>query len=169
MTARARWATGYARRLISELGITEAPVKVEDIAARFGVVVSEEQFPEDVSGALHRGPDRTVIAVNKTHHEHRRRFTIAHELGHYFLHRDAPAYYDPKNQVGSHFRARVTGAEWDPKEVEANRFAAELLMPRKLVRDRVVASTELDAAKLAEEFNVSPEAMTYRLAELRFA
>lgn len=168
MTARARWATGYARRLITELGIDKAPVEVKDVAARYEVDVRVEAFPDNISGALHRGPERSVIAVNKAHAETRQRFTIAHELGHYFLHRDAPAFYDVQHQVGSHFRAKVTGATWDPKEIEANKFAAELLMPRKLVLARVRASAEVDAAKLAAEFKVSPEAMMYRLAELRF-
>jgi Zn-dependent peptidase ImmA (M78 family) len=168
MTARARWATGYARRVITELGIEAPPVKVEEIALHYGVEIKEEFFPDDISGALHRGPERAVIAVNKGHHAHRRRFTIAHELGHFLLHRDAPSYYDQKHQVGLHFRAKVTNTKWDPKEIEANRFAAELLMPRRLVLARVGDSVEVNAAKLAAEFNVSPEAMTYRLAELRF-
>ena len=168
MTARARWATGYARRVITQLNVKNPPVDVEEIARRYKVVIKDEAFPDDVSGALHRGAEGAVIAVNRAHHPHRRRFTIAHELGHFLLHQDAPAYYDPKNQVGLHFRAKVTGATWDPKEVEANKFAAELLMPRKLLEARVRASAEVDAAELAAEFNVSPEAMTYRLAELRF-
>jgi len=90
MTARARWATGYARRVITELGIEAPPVKVEAIALHYGVEIREEFFPDDISGALHRGLERAVIAVNKGHHAHRRRFTIAHELGHFLLHRDAP-------------------------------------------------------------------------------
>jgi len=168
MTARARWATGYARRVINELGISKAPVDVVNVAARFAVQIKEEMFPDDVSGALHRGPEHSVIAVNLAHPETRRRFTIAHELGHFFLHRDAPAHYDPQHLVGSHFRAKVTGTMWDAREIEANKFAAELLMPRKLVLACVRASAELDAANLAAKFRVSPEAMTYRLAELRF-
>jgi len=144
-------------------------VNVDDIARHFGVDVREEAFPDDISGALHRGPERAVIAVNSTHHQHRRRFTIAHELGHFLLHHDAPSYYDQAQQVGLHFRARVTGTTWDPKEVEANRFAAELLMPRRLLLARVGDSVGVDAAQLAAEFNVSTQAMTSRLAELRFA
>lgn len=169
MTARARWATGFARRVITELKIEGAPVPVDEIARRYRIEIRPEAFPDDISGALCRGPEGAVIAVNRAHHEHRRRFTIAHELGHFLLHQDAPAYYDAQHQVGLHFRAKATGAEWDPKEIEANKFAAELLMPRKLVLARVRASAEVDAAKLAAEFKVSPEAMTYRLAELRFS
>ncbi len=167
MSARGRFATGYARRLIKELDKAQAPVDVEGLAARYGVEIQPQEFPDDISGALHRGPDGAVIAVNEAHHEHRQRFTIAHELGHYFLHRDAPAFYDVDKLVGSHFRAKAAGATWDSKEIEANKFAAELLMPRKLLLERV-ASGDVDVVQLAKEFNVSTEAMTYRLAELRF-
>ena len=167
--ARVRWAAGYARRVISRLRLSTAPIDVKAIAKKYGVEVVEEAFPDDISGALSRGADHAVIAINKGHHENRQRFTIAHELGHYLLHGDSPAYYDQEHQVGLHFRAKVTGASWNAKEIEANRFAAELLMPRRLLLARVGDSAEVDAAKLAVEFQVSQEAMTYRLAELRFA
>lgn len=169
MIPRVRWATGYARRVISQLRIDAPPINLVAIARHYDVEIREQVFPDDISGALHRGPDQAVIAVNSAHHLHRRRFTIAHELGHFLLHPDAPAYYDQEQQVGLHFRARVTGTAWNPKEVEANRFAAELLMPRKLILARVRDSVAVDAAQLAAEFNVSTQAMTYRLADMRFA
>lgn len=166
--ARTRWAVGYARRLITKFRVVEPPVDVETIAKYLKLEVRRENFPDDVSGALTRAPERSVIAVNRNHHENRQRFTIAHELGHYLLHPDAPAYYDGKNQVGVHFRSAANGGGWDPKEIEANRFAAELLMPRRLILNRIsVSKTEVDASSLARVFDVSEEAMTYRLAGLR--
>ena len=164
-----RWATGSARRLISQFDLSKPPINVRELAARLKVDVQLKEFPDEVSGALYRGRERSVIAVNAGHVATRQRFTIAHELGHFMLHHDSPAHYDREKQVGVHFRAKATGAAWDSKEIEANRFAAELLMPRKLLIARVGDSAEFDAAQLAEEFEVSPEAMTYRLAELRFA
>ena len=164
-----RWATGSARRLISQYDLSKPPINVSELAARLGIKVQLENFPNDVSGALYRGKDKSVIAVNARHGESRQRFTIAHELGHFMLHHDSPAHYDQERQVGLHFRAKATGTAWDSKEIEANRFAAELLMPRKLLIARVGDSADFDAAQLAKEFEVSPEAMTYRLAELRFA
>ena len=76
--ARVRWATGYARRVISRFRFTTPPIDVKAIAKKYGVEVIEESFPDDISGALSRGPDHAVIAVNKGHHENRQRFTIAH-------------------------------------------------------------------------------------------
>jgi Zn-dependent peptidase ImmA (M78 family) len=133
------------------------------------VQVTFEEFPIDISGALFRGRDQVVIAANKTHHEHRQRFTIAHELGHYLLHPDSPAYYDREREIEMHFRARMAGTEWDPKETEANRFAAELLMPRRFLLQAISQGGDLDARSLSTLFEVSEQAMTYRLAELRLA
>jgi len=53
------------------------------------------------------------------------------------------------------------------KEVEANRFAAELLMPRRMIIDAIVRSGAAEASELARQFKVSEEAMTYRLADIR--
>ena len=165
--ARLRWATGYARRVISRARITAPPVNVQRIAEAYGVEVIEESFPDDISGALHRGREQSVIAVNKGHHENRQRFTIAHELGHYLLHADSPAYYDHEHQVGVHFRASTAAGNWDVKEVEANRFAAELLMPRRMIIEAIQRSGAAEASTLAKLFEVSEEAMTYRLADIR--
>ena len=153
--------------MITRVGITGPPIDVKEIAKRYGVEVREESFPDDISGALHRGREHAVIAVNKGHGENRQRFTIAHELAHYLLHADSPAYYDQEHQVGVHFRASRAAGNWDVKEVEANRFAAELLMPRRMIIDAIVRSGAAEASELARQFKVSEEAMTYRLADIR--
>ncbi len=167
--ARTRTSVGYARRLITRYRVLQPAVDVVDIARRLNIEVKFEEFPAGISGALYRGPERTIIAANQEHHEHRQRFTIAHELGHFFLHPDCPAYYDRENQVEMHFRAKIAGTVWDPRETEANRFAAELLMPRRLLVEAIRKAQDFNAASLAEVFNVSGQAMAFRLAELRFA
>ena len=164
-----RSSVGYARRLLTRCRVEKPPVDVEKMARGLGIDIQLQDFPDEVSGALFRGPDRVVIAANANHHRNRRRFTVAHELGHHLLHPDSPAYYDREHQIGMHLRARVAGMQWDSKEVEANRFAAELLMPRRLVLAAIGQAEITDAGSLAEIFEVSEQAMTYRLAELRFA
>jgi len=163
-----RSSVGYARRLLTRCRVEKPPVRVDQVARSLGIEVQLRDFPDEVSGALFRGPDHVVIAVNGKHHPNRRRFTIAHELGHHLLHPDSPAYYDREHQIGMHLRAKVAGTQWDSKEVEANRFAAELLMPRRLVLAAIGQTKIADASSLAELFEVSEQAMTYRLAELRF-
>jgi Zn-dependent peptidase ImmA (M78 family) len=165
--ARTRMAAGAARRLLTKLQIASPPVDVEGVARRLGIKVQEEEFPDTLSGALVRSDEgKAFIAVNKAHHRHRRRFSIAHELAHFVLHQDAAGYYDQKHKIGVHFRA-AKGGNWDAKEVEANRFAAELLMPRRMIIDAIVRSGEAEASALARQFDVSEEAMTYRLADIR--
>lgn len=85
----------------------------------------------------------------------RRRFTIAHEIGHWVCHRaDVPAGCTPQD----------AGASRDPREREANTFAASLLMPAGRVR--AAHAHEPDAARLATRFVVSAEAMAWRLYNL---
>lgn len=173
--ARTRLAAGAARRLLSRLGIQRPPVDVRAVAQSLGVGVKEEDFPDNISGVLVRSDLGVVIAINKHHHENRKRFSIAHECAHLILHPDSAAYYDPTHNIGVHFRAQHASDVWDPKEVEANRFAAELLMPRRMIIRAIQDSEategggvgEVSAAGLARQFEVSEEAMTYRLADLR--
>jgi hypothetical protein len=131
--------------------------------------------PRSVSGLLVSKGDSTVIAVQETDPSNRQRFTIAHEIGHYCLrhqfepgehvHVDRGHLITPRNS-----RSR-TGV--DPKEIEANQFAACLLMPSKLL-SRAIKEFKTDSlrdyhvARLAEEFKVSEQAMTIRLSTLGF-
>lgn len=96
----------------------------------------------------------------------RRRFTAAHELGHAVLHRDQLVWAD---------KSVLEAAEADdPKEREANRFAAELLMPEDVIRARAAELTQEYGAcprgvfeyRLAAELLVSREAVRYRLDHL---
>lgn len=87
----------------------------------------------------------------------RQRFTIAHELGHIALGHTAN---------GTRYRDDFSSAARDWAEIEANGFAAELLMPAEAVR-RVVRSGRFASIQaMAQLFNVSGTAMTYRLKNL---
>lgn len=166
-------AATKARRLMQRLGPPTAPVDVEAIARELGVRVEFQASDDDeLSGCIVSVPGGAVIGVNRDQARTRQRFTIAHELGHYVLHRRQLA--DVHLQRG--YRASQGD---DPTEIEANAFAAELLMPRALVeaslRDRGHGSG-LDAEsgdtdvirELAREFDVSEQAMTIRLVNLGY-
>lgn len=86
----------------------------------------------------------------------RGRFTMAHELGHVLLGHVRPG---TKPKRDNNFNAY---GDWD--EVDANSFAAELLMPETYVRRAVEQG--LGISELAEKFDVSPTAMRYRLQKL---
>lgn len=137
-----------------------APVDVKGIAEHFGIRVWELHDLAPNSGTIfvdpkHGGQSGYSIGVNASEGFRRKRFTIAHELGHFVLHR---------NDIGDGitddalYRSGLSSA----KEREANRFAADLLMPQHLIM-RVLHQGNHDVASLANLFAVSEAAMRIRL------
>ena len=130
------------------------------------------KLPENVSGVIGFFPEETeanfVILINKEKSATRQQFTIAHELGHYFLHKDeikTELFVDEENvldRAGMLYRRdEVTSTKL---ETEANNFADSLIMPSELVRK---AWEKLhDVEDCAQVFNVSVEAMSIRLSRL---
>jgi Zn-dependent peptidase ImmA (M78 family) len=113
-----------------------------------------------------RAPHGVLIAVNARHHPNRQRFTIAHELGHLYLHQDQPGMF--VDDVIVDFR--VDSANPDPKELEANTFAANLLMPSDLLRadlrlQPVDPFDEESVLQMARRYGVSQQALTIRLVQ----
>ncbi len=104
--------------------------------------------------------DNKRIVLNASDGATRKRFTIAHEIGHITLHR-AELESDP--DLGVMRRQALGEANADPREREANYFAACLLMPANLVRRYY---NKLSQADLATLFLVSEEAMSHRLDSL---
>jgi len=158
-----------AIELLQDLGFDEVlPVPIEDVARRLGAAIDYEPYEGEVSGMLYRSDGHTLIGVNSRHAKTRQRFTIAHEIGHLHMHKGTPMFIDRFVRVN-----RRDGVS-NRQEVEANSFAAELLMPRKLVArevDRVLSKRRSisppDLAMiLAQSFGVSTEAMQYRLTNL---
>lgn len=111
------------------------------------------------------------MVVNEEHHRHRQRFTIAHEIGHHRLH-DADAYLDGTATLRLRDATSATGT--DREEREANAFAAALLMPADWVHDhfmdivtaRRLVDEDTIVARLAHQFDVSEQAMRFRLVNL---
>lgn len=95
-----------ARQLLDKIGWAEPPVDPARIAEEIlGVVVVEVDMPPDMSGMLVREPARVVIGVNEGHSGPRQRFTIAHELGHFHLHKGRSVIID--SDVRVNFRDHV--------------------------------------------------------------
>lgn len=135
----------------------EAPIKVFDLARALGLeVYRTSKLPKDVSGCIHKEENGSyVIFTNKNHHINRRRFTAAHEIAHYILHRDL--IEDGMIVDDTLYRSRLSG----PLEKEANRYAARLLMPRHLIL-KVIREGVDSIAELADKFRVSEAAMSIR-------
>lgn len=162
-----------AERIISRLGINTAPVDVCKIASDLGLAVVTENLGSDVSALLVTDGKSSVIGVHGQHAPTRQRFSIAHEIGHFVLrHQFQPGehvHVDSGRYVSE--RGLKASAGVDPKEIEANQFAASLLMPAKLVRAHVSRFgkgplLEDELKELAHEFVVSEQAMTIRLTTL---
>jgi Zn-dependent peptidase ImmA (M78 family) len=141
-----------------------APVDVSALAERIGVPVFVKPLPKNISGMITRTPSGYEITVNATDVPTRRRFTIAHELGHYLLHRELIGNGIDDDRG---YRSAVSGSYNNTKigtreETEANKFASNLLMPDHLIeRLRTEGVTTPEA--LASALDVSVKAMRVRL------
>ena len=163
-----------AEDLLQELGMTTTPVPVELVAQHLGARVHYQPFDSsDVSGMLFREEGKPpIVGVNASNHPLRQRFTIAHEVAHLVLHPGKPLILD--RQVRVNFRDATSSTATDEQEIQANAFAAALLMPKFLVLDLLHHHLERDAQvsdvgiveRLAGDFQVSKQAMEYRLANL---
>lgn len=141
----------------------------EAIAKKIGVNVLYENLEDEISGVLVVKDDTPVIFVNSTHHSNRQRFTIAHELGHHILHKPTGVHVDKGFTLA--FRSPKSSTGEDLQEIEANQFAAELLMPREgiekyLAKYGVKEIRDFVVEELATFFEVSQQAMTIRLNAL---
>lgn len=145
-----------ANELLEQAGIVQPWVDVKSIAERCGARVLARSFPDSLSGLLMEMNPGAVIGVNSGHVDARQRFSIAHELGHHLLKHAERFHIDVSE--GDFPDADYTS------ERAANEFAAELLMPRRML----VAAFDADSdpARLAETFKVSQLAMGYRLVNL---
>lgn len=112
---------------------------------------------------------RFVVAINSSKAINRQYFTTAHELGHYFLHKDiiekeGVLISQAENIDGDYALYRLDDSEYSEIETEANYFAASLLMPKDQVHK--VWSTLHKVEECAKVFNVSVSAMSVRLEKL---
>lgn len=158
-----------AAEILRKHGLFSIPVDPVILANREGIKVFNAKFSDDgLSGMVaKRGKDVTFY-INQTDVPYRKRFTIAHELGHHFLHLLSDGEF-VDTQVDLFRDTESVGGTPSDKtvEVQANQFAAALLMPADLLRDAYQKTREV--SELARMFNVSEEAMAIRLGRLRLA
>lgn len=134
------------------------PVDVIMLANNNDIKVFEANLPKEVSGAIRYNNEAYEILVNENDVDTRKRFTIAHELGHYFLHLDMLKKSDV--HIDILYRTELKNDDEREREKEADYFAGALLMNRTLLK-RLRSNNDIE--KLAELFEVSISAMTVRL------
>jgi len=159
-----------AEEILTNNNVFKAGFDVEKLVKKLNIDIIPEKLDNDVSGLFVRIDDKPVISYNKNESNlGRKRFTIAHELGHYILHSDKPLFIDKTPKVM--FRNSASSSGEQLQEREANHFAAALLMPIKLIKEEIDNAPENvtnPIEYLAKKFKVSEQAMTFRLANLGY-
>ncbi len=153
---RKGFARQLARKVLEKASPKFPPVLINDIVSYIKrdttLTVYSWNFGKKIAGILVQDKSGSSIGYNVTQHRHRQRFTVAHEIGHCLLgHVCSGADYNFKSK--------------DPHEIEANQFAAELLMPSQALKDE--CKYGINAKELANKFYVSEEAMWLKLMECK--
>lgn len=146
---------------------------LDHLCEQLGVKLLESKFDDpNVSGAITRDGDTWTIVVNELHPTSRRRFTVAHELGHYFavINNSLPAVEyleDNDNVIKDYFILNRESEVIDDVyqiERQANMIGAALLMPEDKVKSLFQKGTS--PVDMTREFGVSEAALSYRLKSL---
>jgi Zn-dependent peptidase ImmA (M78 family) len=149
--------------ILRSLAPLDFPCDAFEISARLDVPVSLVYFSDpDISGMLIRQGDRSEIHVRRRDPYARQNFTVAHELGHFVLH-PAGSWTDT---ITTMYRRDYWQRDLVDRraEYQANLFAAALLMPEAVVRERWDLLKSL--SYLAPCFRVSRRALFRRLDKL---
>lgn len=145
---------------VVEKYLCEIPVKLGNMAKELGVVVKRSPtIPRSVSGQIKRLETGIYeIKINKFESLVRQRFTLAHEISHFLLHRSE---IDRLGEIADNVLYRSGASE--TIEYEANRLAAQIVMPEEAISERQQAiGNNID--QLAKEFGVSKAVMEIRIA-----
>lgn len=171
-TQKKRAISRKVRVILQDNKVAVPPVPVERIAKAIGAQLRFSPLDDELSGMIYVKEDIPIIGVNALHHPNRQRFTIAHECGHFVLHK---SHITKEIHVDKTFqmlmRDSVSAAGVNEIEIEANLFAAELLMPESLLTEALGNEAfdidDEDAVTLlAKSFKVSLSAMRFRLGNL---
>lgn len=155
-------AEGTAYRITQDYCLdTPGPVPVEDIAMDRGVLCLEAKLTGCLARLVRKGKRGVIRTDVRIREEGRKRFAIAHELGHWFLH-------EAESQIFSCTAEQMRDYKGSPMEVEANLFASELLMPTALFRP-LASDSEPTLGRiktLAEIFNTSLTATAMKFVDI---
>ena len=174
-----------AQQVLRNAGALTIPVDLDRVPRSLNVRVHDEDMDEETAGVLIVKGEQRHVLVNKDHPQNRRRFTIAHELGHLVLHDDEVngnasgermfidrqiRVYQRVGEASSAVYQQDGSLTTVQQEREANSFAACLLMPAPHVMTAALERDlfdEISVASLAQHFGVSEQAMSIRLQQLQ--
>ncbi len=143
------------------------PIPVDSVVSYLGINLKYEDLNSNMAGSIEKlpDPDGYVITVNINDTDHQRRFTIAHEISHFLLHKDVLDNSSKMHRIidDKNYRSDLSTA----REIEANNLAAQLLMPAEMITASIKEYNErkerITTKTLAKIFNVSFIAMRIRL------
>ncbi len=139
------------------------PIDLKSILDEFNIqLVFDPDLDNQESGYISYNDEEWIIGVNADHHKNRQRFTIAHELGHYMLHR---IEIEKLGKISDAILFRKN--ETNRLEIEANNFASDLLMPEEEFRKKINDGTTI-INDIAQYFGVSSLAVRYRAKNLGY-
>ncbi|MEE9431463.1 MAG: ImmA/IrrE family metallo-endopeptidase [Melioribacteraceae bacterium] len=157
-----------AEKILVKNNIKSLPISLKKIAKNEKITLASIHADDKTSGFLYKKNEKIIIGYNSEHHPNRQNFTIAHELGHYFLQHFGDFFIDKGTIL---FRDERTNNQNYKQEREANKFAAELLLPEDLLlsyikREKIVFDDRKEINEMADDFGVSTQALTIRLTNL---
>lgn len=164
-----------AKDLLAELKISGIPVPVERIPRLLNAQLRYSPLDKELSGTIYISEGIPIIGVNSLHHPNRQRFTIAHEIGHLRLHKKnlmGHVHVDKGFETPILYRKSLDSASGtDSIEIQANRFAAALLIPETALAELLSKERpDIDDPKWldapAKRFKVSKQVLEYRIRNL---
>lgn len=139
------------------------PFKIVEFINELGIKVIASDMSNNISGSITKMGETFTIYINNSHASTRLRFTLAHELGHYFNDRE---YLESNNQIQDLSKQANPNIDCSMQkmDVEANKFAANLLMPEEKFKE--IWNLKNTPEKVANFFGVTIEAVKIRASVL---
>lgn len=150
-------------QILRFVDITKPPIDLYKLCEKLNISIFDWDFPNEISGILAIDNNKVGIGVNRNHPNVRQRFTIAHELGHYFFREDKSIYLDFQE---ASLQSYNQDTKTHQSEMKANKFAANLLMPNEWVKRDFKKFGEAGHYLLAQRYQVSEQAMWFKLISL---
>ncbi|WP_311755540.1 ImmA/IrrE family metallo-endopeptidase [Proteus terrae] len=139
------------------------PIAIGAIAKSLSLVVKKSTLPAGISGEIKKENDSFIIRVNRHDVKERQRFTLAHEIAHYLLHKE---YIGDGITDDILYRSKLS----DHMEIQANKLAADILIPWHLIQNELLKYNELRKEekyeRIADIAEVSTTAIKIRLEKL---
>jgi len=148
-------ARNVARQLLKDAGIGRTPIMIRDVVSHIKKTSDLSVYPwafgDNTDGIQVTHGESATIGYNQDQHRHRQRFTVAHEIGHFMMgHTNRNSAFDLDSKK--------------PEEIEANQFAAELLIPLSLL-NKELKNGNKNVDNIAKVFDVSKESVWWKLRE----